>query len=63
MKKQLEGRVAVITGGAQGVGFGIAQEFVENGRNDIVHQEERSCFSARPQAITWSKTLPTVFSC
>jgi NAD(P)-dependent dehydrogenase (short-subunit alcohol dehydrogenase family) len=31
MKKQLEGKVAVITGGGQGVGFGIAQEFVENG--------------------------------
>ena len=27
----LEGRVAVVTGAQRGVGFGIAQEFVDNG--------------------------------
>ena len=36
MEKQLEGKVAVITGGGQGVGFGIAQEFVENGASVVL---------------------------
>jgi NAD(P)-dependent dehydrogenase (short-subunit alcohol dehydrogenase family) len=36
MSRSLEGRVAVITGGAQGVGFGIAQEFVEHGAQVVI---------------------------
>lgn len=32
----MEGKVAVITGGAQGVGFGIAQEFVEHGATVVL---------------------------
>jgi NAD(P)-dependent dehydrogenase (short-subunit alcohol dehydrogenase family) len=33
---RLDGRVAVITGGAQGVGFGIAQEFVDYGATVVI---------------------------
>jgi NADP-dependent 3-hydroxy acid dehydrogenase YdfG len=29
---RLDSKVAVITGGAQGVGLGIAQEFIDSGR-------------------------------
>ncbi|HMH12975.1 MAG TPA: SDR family NAD(P)-dependent oxidoreductase [Edaphobacter sp.] len=36
MSKLLEGKVTVITGGGQGVGLGIAQEFVEQGASVIV---------------------------
>jgi NAD(P)-dependent dehydrogenase (short-subunit alcohol dehydrogenase family) len=36
MNKLLEGKVAVITGGGQGVGLGIAQEFVEQGAIVVV---------------------------
>lgn len=32
----LEGKVAVITGGGQGVGLGIAQEFIEHGATVVV---------------------------
>jgi NAD(P)-dependent dehydrogenase (short-subunit alcohol dehydrogenase family) len=33
---RLDGKVAVITGGAQGVGFGIAQEFVDYGATVVI---------------------------
>jgi NAD(P)-dependent dehydrogenase (short-subunit alcohol dehydrogenase family) len=38
MKKErsLEGKVAVITGGGQGVGYGIAQEFIEQGAGVVI---------------------------
>ncbi|HEX3611285.1 MAG TPA: SDR family oxidoreductase [Sporichthyaceae bacterium] len=36
MTGALEGEVAVITGGAQGVGFGIAQEFLEAGATVVL---------------------------
>src|SRR5713101_8155530 len=36
MSKSLEGKVAVITGGGQGVGLGIAKEFVEQGASVVV---------------------------
>jgi NAD(P)-dependent dehydrogenase (short-subunit alcohol dehydrogenase family) len=36
MNKLLEGKVAVITGGGQRVGLGIAQEFVELGASVVV---------------------------
>ena len=42
MKKQLDGKVAVITGGGQGVGFGIAQEFVENGARVVLTGRRRA---------------------
>jgi NAD(P)-dependent dehydrogenase (short-subunit alcohol dehydrogenase family) len=42
MNKQLEGKVAVITGGAQGVGFGIAQEFIDNGASVVLTGRRRA---------------------
>jgi NAD(P)-dependent dehydrogenase (short-subunit alcohol dehydrogenase family) len=42
VKQQLEGKVAVITGGGQGVGFGIAQEFVENGASVVLTGRRRA---------------------
>lgn len=36
MQNSLEGKVAVITGGAQGVGLGIAQEFVTQGARVVI---------------------------
>ena len=35
MSKLLEGKIAVITGGSQGVALGIAQEFVEQGASVV----------------------------
>lgn len=36
MSSTLEGRTAVITGGASGVGLGIAQEFADQGANVVI---------------------------
>jgi NAD(P)-dependent dehydrogenase (short-subunit alcohol dehydrogenase family) len=49
MNKQLEGKVAVITGGAQGVGFGIAQEFIDAGASVVLTGRRRG---ALDEAVT-----------
>jgi len=36
MEKSLEGKVAVITGGGQGVGLGIAKEFIAQGASVVI---------------------------
>jgi NAD(P)-dependent dehydrogenase (short-subunit alcohol dehydrogenase family) len=41
MNEPLEGKVAVITGGAQGVGFGIAQEFIDHGATVVLTGRRR----------------------
>jgi NAD(P)-dependent dehydrogenase (short-subunit alcohol dehydrogenase family) len=42
MSFSLEGKVAVITGGGQGVGLGIAQEFVEHGATVVITGRRRA---------------------
>ena len=41
MSKQLEGKVAVITGGGQGVGLGIAQELLDAGATVVLADRRR----------------------
>jgi len=42
MSRSLDGKVAVITGGTQGIGFAIAKEFVKNGATVVVTGREQS---------------------
>ncbi len=57
----LQGRVAIITGGAQGIGFAIAQRFLQSGATVVlwdIHQSaltqagnELSATAGRPEAV------------
>ncbi len=42
MSKSLDGNVAVVTGGTQGIGFAIAEEFVEQGATVVLTRRARS---------------------
>ncbi|MEU7059379.1 SDR family oxidoreductase [Streptomyces sp. NPDC046197] len=46
MSGSLEGKVAVITGAASGVGFGIAEEFVGNGAHVVIADLEQNQIDA-----------------
>ena len=55
---RLDGKVAVITGGAQGVGLGIAQEFIDYGatvvivdRNEVTAREAEAALGSRATAV------------
>ncbi|WP_371494856.1 SDR family oxidoreductase [Kitasatospora sp. NBC_00374] len=51
MSPQLEGKVAVVTGGASGVGLGIAQEFVANGAHVVITDLRRAPLDEAVAAI------------
>ena len=52
MSKSLEGKVAVITGGGQGVGLGIAQKFVEQALDLLAEQMSKQCLSCHSRLTT-----------
>ncbi|MFJ1705551.1 SDR family NAD(P)-dependent oxidoreductase [Kitasatospora sp. NPDC088346] len=51
MNRQLEGKVAVITGGASGVGLGIAQEFVAHGAHVVITDLSQEALDTAVEAI------------
>lgn len=55
---RLDGKVAVITGGAQGVGFGIAQEFVDHGAAVVVTDINEE--TLREASVTLGPNVTTV---
>lgn len=48
---RLDGKIAVITGGAQGVGFGIAQEFIDYGATVVVVDNNKETLDAAAAAL------------
>ena len=55
----LEGKHAVITGGSEGIGFGIAQAFVHAGASLILIRcstWQMPCWPAGPTWMYWSTT-------
>ena len=56
IKFDLSNRVAVITGGAQGFGFAIAERFIQSGAKviiwDIDEQEAKKAFFASCSSIS-----------
>ncbi len=52
----LEGKVAVITGAAMGIGYGIAQRFHEAGAHVIIADIDEEVGSQKAEALTTSET-------
>lgn len=48
---RLDGKVAVITGGAQGVGFGIAQEFIDYGATVVIVDNNKETLETAAAAL------------
>jgi NAD(P)-dependent dehydrogenase (short-subunit alcohol dehydrogenase family) len=48
---EMTGRVAVVTGAARGIGFGIAQEFVEAGATVVITDRKQSAVDAAVDAL------------
>lgn len=51
MSGMVEGKVAVVTGGGQGVGFGIAREFVEQGASVVITDIKQTLIDEAVAAI------------
>ncbi|GAA1235171.1 SDR family oxidoreductase [Kitasatospora nipponensis] len=51
MSLPLEGKIAVVTGGASGVGLGIAQEFVDSGAHVVITDLRREALDAAVATI------------
>lgn len=57
----LENKTAVITGGSEGIGFGIARDFVENGANVLLIGRDRNKLHSACQSLNRNKhTLYTI---
>ena len=57
--KKMEGKVVLITGGARGIGYGIAKAFAEEGANIVITGRTASTL-IEARAVSYTHlTLPT----